>query len=306
MTQKTHKTIYAVAHALVVVLTFEGLIAILNLNQPEAFFRTAFYVGFFYILQVALLYDLHNKDLKNSTATLSAIKRRFGYLWSGRFLRQWLRYLILPGLIYWGSLVAFYLNFGFPKIQQIIVVLSSVAFFVNYFYLKEIFSRRNNAVDRDIFVILSVVKIYASVLVYGAVLGLVRSNCLSEFYVAAAVLPLTFLLIYQALFQHRLITYKNLIITLLISCAMSVLSYLVVIFWGYNYFTAAVFLTACYNLLWGTFHYHLDHLLTWRAFWEIFIISLIVAAMLVSVTNFRAKLFNGCEYKLEISGIKFN
>jgi hypothetical protein len=300
MTQKTHKRIYAVLNALVIVGTFEGLLAVLNLNQPELYFKTAFYAGWFFVLQVALLYDLHHKDRVSFKASLRAFKQRFGHLLDKKFIKQWLHYLILPGLIYWGSLCVMFVNFGFPRIQQAVVVFSSIAFFINYLYLKEIFSRGREEVDRDIFIILSVVKIYASVLVYGASLAMVRNYCLNEFYFVFGVLALTFLLIYQALFQHRLINMKNLGLTFSISLAMGTISYFIIVFWNFNYFTAAVFLTACYNLFWGTFHYHLDKSLTWKAFWEILVISLVVAAMLFGATNFRAKIFNGCDYRLEI------
>src|SRR5205085_5288172 len=120
--------------------------------------------------------------------------------------------------------------------------------------------------------------------------------CLNEFYFVFGVLALTFLLIYQALFQHRLVSIKNLAVTFLISLVLSLVAFWVVIFWGFNYFTAAVFLTAFYNLFWGVFHYHLEHSLTWKAFWEIFVISIIVVLMLFGATNFKARIYNGCDY----------
>ena len=299
MTQANHKRIYAALTALAVVGTFEGLIAILNLNQPQLFFKTGFYAGLFYIIYVALIYDLHYKDRSGFSASFSAIAARFKHLLDFKFIREWLHYLILPGLIYWGSLAVFFLNFGFPKIQQLVAVFSSAAFLVNYLYLKEIFRRGKETVDRDIFVALSVVKIYASTLVFGAALALVRSYCLSSWFLGAGIFALSFLLIYQALFQHRLINYKNLTASLLMSLAMSAISFFVLVFWGYNYFTAAVFLAACFNLMWGIFHYHLDHALTWQAFWEILVINALIAGMVFGVTNFRAKVFNACSYRFK-------
>src|SRR5581483_327821 len=272
----------------------------------------------FFIAQIALLYDLHFKQrgvikrarqlhkphnhsfflyLRKVAAT-ATLDRSAHLKWSS--LKLWVNYLILPGIIFWGSICIFFVNFGFPKIQQVFVALSSAAFFLNYLYLKEIFRRGKELIDRDIFVILTTVKIYASALVYSAAIALVKSYCLSGWYLVLSILALTFLLIYQALFQHRLVTGKNLAITLLIAGTMSVLGYGMLVWWGYNYFTAAVFLTACYNLLWGIFHYHLDRALTWQAFWEILVISVIVAAMLFSVTNFKARLLNECEYNLPV------
>ena len=79
---------------------------------------------------------------------------------------------------------------------------------------------------------------------------------------------------------------------------MAAVGQVVYVYWGYNYFTAAVFLTACYNFFWGIFHYHLDKSLTWRAFWEILIISLIMGGMVISVTNFHARLLDSCQYRV--------
>jgi hypothetical protein len=73
-----------------------------------------------------------------------------------------------------------------------------------------------------------------------------------------------------------------------------------VIFWGYNYFTGAVFLAVFYNLLWGIFHYSLDRALNFKVFLEIAVISLLLASMVFSVTNFKAKLLDGCQYKISL------
>ncbi len=307
---------YAVLNALVTVGVFEGLIAILNLNQPEIFAQTAFFVGLFFVFQIILLYDLHFKESGSLSRARrlhesvphrmqrswkifsSAFQDRLQHLLNWRYLKRWLSYLILPGIIYWSSMGIFYLNFGFPKIQQIFALLSSMAIFVALFYIKEIFSRGKLVVDKDIFVVLSVVKIYASAIAFGASLELVRSNCLNQWYLILAVFCFTFLLIFQALFQYGLIQAKNLAITLFIATIMAFISYLVLVFWGYNYFTAAVFLTACYNSMWGIFHHQLDKTLTFQAALEILVISLIIAGMLFGVTNFKAKILGGCEYRL--------
>ncbi len=294
MTQKTHKITFAALNALAIAGSFVGLIAILDLNEPTLYIKTAFIVWLFFLLEIALLYDLHFKKHRG----FKELRKRFDHLWEKKFVKAWLHYLILPGLIYWGSLGIFFLNFGFPKIQQIVAGFSSIAIFLNFLYLKEIFSRGKEEVDSDIFVILSVVKIYAATLVFAASLGIVKSYCLETPYFVLAVFCLSFLLVYQALFQHRLISTRNLGKTLLISLAMALAAFAVLVFWNHNYFTAAVLLTVCYNLMWGIFHYHLDRALTLKAFWEIVIISVIVAGMIFSTTNFRARILDACQYRL--------
>ena len=314
MNSKTGKIFGAILNLCIVLGGFEGLIGILNLNQPDLYVRTAFYVGLFYIFQIFLLYDLHLKNpgsfkrakakhravsdqfIKACKVVSSALWDRCYHLRQGKFFRLWLNYLILPGIIFWSSIAIFFVNFGIYRIQQIFVFLSSAALFLNYWYLKEIFARGREKVDKDIFVAMSMVKIYASALVYAAILVLIRRYCLDASYLVLAVFSCTFLLIYQALFQHRLITIKNLAVTLLISAVMAFVGYGVLAFWGYNYFTAAVFMAACYNLLWAIFHYRLDKALTLSAFLEILTVSIIVSAMVFSVTNFRARILDDCQY----------
>lgn len=313
---KAHATFAAIINLVVVVGSFEGLIAILNLNEAALFARTSFYVGLFFIFQIVFLYDLHFKApgslakaqtrhknvshwfLKRCKVFASALWERFSHFHEAKFLGRWLNYLILPGIIFWSSMALFFVNFGFGKNQQVIVALSSLALMINYLYIKEIFARAKEVLDRDIIVMLSVVKIYASAVAYMACLALVKGYCLEPIYLILAILPLTFLLLYQSLFQYRLVNSKNLTIGFVLSLVMGILGYFVLVYWSYNYFTAGVFLTTCYNLMRGLFHHHVDKDLTWRTFWEIFIISLIIAALIFSATNFRAKILDACQYRL--------
>ncbi len=318
MQARTQKIISSLLLGLVVILGFQALIYILNLNQAGLFFRSAFYIWLYLMFYIALVYDLHFKTRGNwSRAALkhqdvagiasrkikiffSALSERVQHLGKIAFLRHWLNYLILPTLVFWGTVGVFYVNFGFYKIQQITAILSSVALLLNFYFLKEVFIRQKIKVDPDIFITLSVVKIYAVTLVYAASLSLVRHYCLDPKYFALGIFTLTFLLIYQALFQHDFINSKNLGISLVISLVLAVAGYFLVIFWGYNYFTGAVFLAVFYNLLWGIFHYSLDRMLNVKVFLEIAIISLILASMVFGVTNFKAQLLDGCQYQISL------
>jgi len=316
MRAKTQKIISLVLLILVVVLGFQALIYILNLNQPGLFWSTATYIWLYLMLYIALVYDLHFKAGGSwASATkkhenvvnvyrrklkifFSALLNRVKHLLEFTFWRHWLNYLILPTLVFWASAGVLYVNFGFYKIQQIGALLSSVALMLNFWFLKEVFVRRKEVVDSDVFVVLSVVKIYTVTLAYAASLAIVRHYCLDPKYFSVGVFALTFLLIYQALFQHKLANLKNLSIGLLIGLVLGVAGYFLVIFWGYNYFTGAVFLAIFYNLLWGIFHYSLDRALTFKVFMEIAAIGLLLAFMVFSVTNFKAKLLDGCQYKI--------
>src|SRR5207244_3662236 len=103
----------------------------------------------------------------------------------------------------------------------------------------------------------TVVKIYAAGALFAASLAMLRFYCLNPVYFSAEVFSYTFLLIYLALYQHKRVNGYTIVITLIIAAMMAVIGHLVYIHWGYNYFTAAVFMTAAYNLFWGVFHYRL-------------------------------------------------
>lgn len=313
---KTQKFISAFLLSLVVILGFQSLICILNLNQPELFLKSAGYIWAYLILHIALIYDLHFKNRggwqratkkhqniinatnRNFKIFISALADRVDHLQKIAFLRHWINYLILPSVVFWGTVGVLYVNFGFLKIQEITVALSSVAMILNYWFLREVVVREEEVIGSDIFITLSVVKIYAVTLAFASSLALVRHYCLSPKYFAAGIFTLTFLLIYQALFQHKLVSTKNLSISLGIGFILGLAGYFLVIFWGYNYFTGAVFLAIFYNLLWGLFHYSLDRALNFKVFLEIAVISLLLASMVFSVTNFKARLLDGCQYKI--------
>lgn len=310
MNQKTHKILNA---GLITVLSLGGLGALavlINLNQTTLFIITAFKIWLVFCFFVILFYDLHFKNIRSwqlaranpentgrfFKTIIQALFSRLRHFHSLHFLHLWLNYLLLPSFIFWSTAALIFANMGFYKFQAAIIFSSSLALVVNYWYLKEVFFRKKEKVDRDIFIRMSVVKIYASAIVYGASLVLVRRYCLDLELLALGVFSLTFFLIYQALFQHRMIAMKNLAVAMLISAVMAILAGAIMKFWGYNYFTAAAFMTVCYNLLWGVFHYHLDKSLTKAAFFEILAISLVLGYMVLSVTNFKAQILGACLY----------
>jgi len=290
----------------------ESLLYIINLNQPEIFLNLSFWFWMYLAVVMAFWYDLHFKNpgaLARAKARHESVNhwlRRALRVWSSafwdriehfrrwRYFKHWQNYLILPGLTFWATAAMLYLDFGQKGTQQVFVVLSSAALITTFLYLKEIFRRRKDEVDSDAFVALSVVKIYTAGLLFGAGLAITRRFCLGEWLYAALVLCLTFLLVYQALFQHAFIRLFTIGVALLIAAAMAIIAYFVYIYWGYNFYTAAIFMAAFYNLFWGVFHYYLDHALTQRVFWEIFAVSLLVAAMVIQATNFRARLLDSC------------
>lgn len=314
MTHKTQKIIATLLIGFAVVAGFEALIYILNLNQAAIYLQVAFWIFLYLMFNIVFLFDLHVKNpgswqrakqkhggvasyfYRQAKTFFSALWDRFEHLHRWSYIRQWLHFLLLPGFIFWASISLFYVNFNFIRIQQTIAVLSSTALILYYWYLKELFYRRKEIMDSDIFIALTVVKIYTIGLLYGAALSMLRYFCLPPLYFSAEVFGFTFLLLYQSLYQHRRINGYTLACAMLIAVMMAAIGQLVYLHWGYNYFTGAIFMAAAYNLFWGVFHYRLDHVLTRQSFFEIVLISVLIASMLFSVTNFRAKILDGCEY----------
>jgi hypothetical protein len=313
MTIKTQKLITTISISLVVIGGFEALIYILNLNDPFRFLRVAFYIYIYLALKMALLYDLHFKNTgalkrartrhesirhwlsRTSHIWASAIHDRFQHLMHWKYLRHFFNYLLLPGLVYWGTICLIYLNFGRLALQQTFALLSSAALIVCYWYLKEIFYRKKERVDADIFNTLSVIKLYAAFLLYAGSLGITRHFCLETHHFVIVVFILTFWLMYQAMFQHGFLKGQNLFLALFASFCLAGMAYFVYVYWGLNIYTAGVFLLAWYNFLWGILHHYLEHeKFSWKVFAELFLITILVTAMMFGVTNFKARLLNAC------------
>ncbi len=314
MTLKTQKIISAVMVGTAVFGGFELLAVILNLNQVSIYLNTAFWIYGFLLLFMAILFDLHFKNpgalkramlrhenvqhrlVRMAKITISAVFDRVSHIHTWKYLKRLLVSFIIPGFAYWATIALLYVNFGNVKLQQAFILLSSLALIAIYWFFKETFSRQKEVVDSDIFVISTVVKIYTSAILFAASISLVRRYCLGSELLVLGTFSFTFLLIYQALVQHKMNSFKNILITLAISLIMAHIGYFILVYWGFNFYTAAAFWTVCYNLFWGIFHYYLDRALTKLAFFEILAVSLLIGFMLFNVTNFKAQLLDACVY----------
>ena len=310
MQHKHQKFIVASVVTLAAFGGFEALIYIVNLYQIKIFLWLALAIWLYLWVKISFLYDLHFKNkgaLKKAIKKhesishwlhrsvricLSAVWDRFEHFRKWESLKQWLNYLLLPGLIFWSTVAIFYLNLGRFNYQQIFAGLSSLSLVVSFWHIKEIYTAQEERISFQSFAALSAVKIYASLVSYGAAMHYAKYNCdfISPWWFVTIVFCVTFLLIYQALFQHKYNNTKNLFLALLIAITQSTVGYAVFTFWGYEYLTAAIFLAAFYNMLWGIFHHNLEGTLSRRVFWETVIVSIFIAVLAVSVTNFRAQI----------------
>ena len=314
MTLKRQKIVSATLIALVAYGGLYVLTYIINLNQPIIFLKAALLIYLYLSFKITLLYDLHFKNpgaLKRAQARHesvshwlvrglkvvgSAFMDRISHLRKGRQLLRFQNFLILPGLLYWPTVIFLYLNMGSFKVQAAMVFLSGTALVVTYWFLKEAMLRKLERVDEDIFASLSAIKIFAAALSFGGTMAIMHRFCIEPRFFVAAVFCLTFLLIYQALFQDGRLSAKNTAWTLVISGIQAAGGYFVYRHWGYNYYTASIFMAATYNFMWSTFHYHLGQVLTKRAFLEILFICAIITLMVFSVTNFKAEILHSCVF----------
>jgi len=293
MNTKKQKIISTTLVFLATAFCFWGLLQIVNANQIGIYLRTAFYLWIFIWLFIAFLFDLHFK--KPGIKFLeAAFMERFEHFFTWESFSRAAHYLFIPSFIFWSSAVIFYLELAHYQTQNIVAVVSAIALTVDFYYIKEVFSRQKELADPDIFAALSVVKIYSIALCFAAAMGLMRSFCLPAQWFFGAIFALSFLHIYLALYGHRLVELNHIIADVLISAVLGLAGYFIYILWNYNFITASIFFAAIYNLFWGVYHYHLDRSLTQKAFWEILIVCLIIAYMVISVTNFRGQILGTC------------
>ncbi len=312
MTQKTQKIITSVLVAIGVTVGFQILILLANIYQIRYFFIASVLIWLYLWVKIAVLYDLHfrvsdswqraktaHRHIENDfhrviRTVLTALWHRIEHLRNFQTFKHYLNYLLLPGFIFWSTAAIIFVNLGQTLTQQLYAWLSSGALIVAFWYLKEIFSRKKEQVDYDVFVALSSVKIYAVTIAYGSGLIMLKRYCLEPKLFVAGIFAVTFLFIYQALFQHNYIYKKSLFMSFLASLVMAVAGYFVYTRWSFNYFTAGVFLASIYNFLWGLIHYHLDGTLNKKTFFESLLILAVVSLLVFSNTNFKETLFGAC------------
>lgn len=312
MTHKKQNIFSTLIIAVASILSFQSLITIANLNQSDILFSTSIKIWFWQCLLIFFLFDLHFKNpgalsraRKMHVGLESWIERywkifftalwdRIGHLRRINEIKQFIIYLILPGFLFWPTVIIIFSNLGRINIQQLYAWISTVALTVIFWYLKELFHRKSEKADSDIFIAFSVAKIYAVTITFGAGLELVRSYCLGPTYYALGVLASTFLLFYQALYLHKAVNHKTISVSFLVSAIMGILGFFVYKLWGFNFFSAAIFMSAFYNFFWGIYHFHLDHGLNKKVFFEILLICFMVAYLVFLNTNFKAKILGGC------------
>ena len=278
---------------------FEVLNYILALYQIDAYILVSFYVYFFHVFWLTFIFDLHFKKkgvlayghLNQAGFKLlkSALRDRVAHVFNWSYLRHFQNYLVLPGLLYWSIVILLFLNPFKEPLKQGLIVIGSFCMTVAYWYMKEMFSRNMEAHEWGIKV-LALVKVLAAFFIYSATFGLAFYYGFGLDFLLPAIFCVTFLLIYQALFQHKLLNFNLHFLILGISGACALVSYWVYQNWNWNYLAGALFVLAVYNTLWGFLHHHLERTLTKKLVFEYTLMLLVVLSLLLAGNNFDSRI----------------
>lgn len=289
---KTHRIISILAISLISFVGLETLVYINNLYQIQIYIEASGFIYLFLVLWLHFIFDLHFKDRQHLDATTlwRSIGRRFKHFTVWENFRYFQNFLILPGILYWGSIILIGINFGHFKLQHFIAMCTSVALVVAYTLFKEVFHQKEAPIHNSHFVALTYVKVYAAWIIYAASLGIVWYYCFRPVIFYGVVFLVTLMLLYQALFQFCKITLQNLGYAILVSIALSITSFFVYQAWNVNYFSAGLFLTALYNLLWNMLYHTIKKTLTWQVMFEQIAVFALIVVMVFGVTNFRAQI----------------
>lgn len=308
--EQNHKYLSTLIISAGTLLGFEALSYIVGIYQLSTALRVSIYVYALHIFWLTFLFDLHLKkrsvlaearlNNKGAKMLLAAFRQRIRHLHQWEYFRHYQNYLVLPGLLYWSAVILIFLNPFNSVLKQLIVLSTSFALSVAYWFLKEHVSRRLEALDHWIMV-LSLVKLFAAFLVYSAVIGVTFHYGYGVDFLLPAVITITFLLIYQALFQHELLNFQIFSWIVIISLAMGIVSLWVYNYWNTQYFTAGLVMLGVYNTLWGILHHRLDRTLSNKVIFEYLLMMALILSLLLATHNFNQKVARVLQKKTAIN-----
>ena len=288
------KIIVVAVAALVSFLGLEAASQALQIFQIATFLRIVFYVYIFLIFWQMLVFDLHLKKPRATTGltrtVAGALKERFEYL---KYRHHWLHfqnYLILPGIIYWTTVVMLYLNPFGQTIKQVFITISTISLAVVFWYLKTVFlSHKDAKVHHRQLIFLA--KLLASYLAFAGAFGVTRYFGYGASWFMVAVFALTFMLLYQALFQHHETGFETLKFLFATSLILGATAFFLYYFWNVNYFSGALVLTGIYNTIWGLIHHKwIDKNLSREMVYEYLAVLFVILVIVFSSTNFAQRI----------------
>lgn len=294
MSPQKQKFFIVLVAALASFFGFQAAGSAIGSFQVGSFVKISFYVYVFLIFWQTFIFDLHLKrtgtwqNLEHSF--MRALKERFAYLKEKNHWLNFQNYLILPGIVYWTTIVLLYLNPFDPLRKQVWIFLSSLALTMGFWYLKTVFYAHREA-SRLARELIFVVKLYASFLAFVAALGLSRYFGYGGARFALAVFLLSFLLMYQALFQHHYIGFKMLKFLFGAGILLGAVGYVIYFLWNVNFYTGALVLAAIYNTIWGLVHHrYLDQDLSREIVYEYLAVLALILVIVIGGTNFAQRI----------------
>lgn len=288
------KAIVVTIAGLASLLGLEAASSVLGIYQVGWFLRISLYVYLFLVFLQTFIFDLHLKKPRASagfTRTVAeALKERFEYLKHRHHWLHFQNYLILPGITFWTTVAMLYLNPFDQVTKQVFIILATAALAVDIWYLKTVFLAHKDAkgISRQL-IFLS--KFFASYLAFAASFGLTRYFGYGANWLMVSVFVLSFLLLYQALFQHHETGFETLKYLFLTSLILGSIAYLLYYLWNVNYFTGALVLTGIYNTIWGIIHHKwIDNNLTREMVYEYIAVLFVILVIVFSSTNFAERI----------------
>jgi hypothetical protein len=286
------KTISVIIAAVVTYFSFQALDIILSVYQVGTYFTIAWYVYFFHIFFLLFLFDLHLKRINKKQFAgelINAFNARIRHLYHWQYLRHYLNYLILPTVFYWSVIILMFRNPFFELFKDGLIVVATASLAVVYWYYNIAFSR-NLELHRTGLKILALVKIL------GAVLAFTTLVAMGWYYEISlkVLMPMTFivtsLLIYQMLFQRKLMklsVYPGVVmVSILVTLAFTVIFQK----WNNNFYTAGLMVGVIYNTCWGLQHQYLEKTLTKRIFWEYVFMMVVLVSIILSTHDFKGRI----------------
>jgi hypothetical protein len=294
-----HKIISVVLVTFGTYFGFQALDLISGIYQIEVYFSVAWYVFAFHLFWVLFIFDLHFKTPghlskarekhKGWIVFWHALKSRAHHLYHWSYARNYLHYLILPGIIYWSVIVLMYLNPFHELFKDALIILATVAMSVVYWYFKVSFSR-NMELHETGLKVLALAKLFAAYLAFTAILALGWYHALSTNLLFISTFLLVFVLVYQALFQHKLLSLHALVPILMVAILTALTLVIVLQKWNLNYYTAGLMVVVVYNTAWGLLHKYLDKELTRRMVGEYLAMLLVLISIILATQNFDGRI----------------
>ncbi len=283
--------------AIAIIVGFFGFQAVsraIATYEIKSFLVVSFYVYLFLLFLQSFVFDLHLKKTNSlggmEKSLLEALGSRFEYMFERHHWLEFQNYLILPSVIYWASVSLIFLNPFDELIKQNVILFSSVALGVTFWYLKTVFYASKEA-DPKIRQPIFLVKFYATFLAIAGSFGICRYFGYSPRFFAILVFCVIFVLLYQAFFQHHFVGFETFKFLIAAAGTVAIIGYIVYIFWNVNFYSGALVMAVIYNTIWGLIHHHyLDRNLTREIVYEYLSVLFLMLVIIFGTTNFRQRL----------------